>query len=61
VLVGLWMAIALLFLGWHLCLTIIGLAPELGNVKLATVVIAPLGKEIVSTSDSGAALGTVSL
>jgi uncharacterized membrane protein YccF (DUF307 family) len=55
------MAIALLFLGWHLCLTIIGLAPELGNVKLATVVIAPLGKEIVSTSDSGAALGTVSL
>ena len=59
-LVGLWMAIAHLILGFVLCLTIIGIPLGLGNFKLAAVAIAPLGKEIVSTSDPRASLGTVS-
>jgi uncharacterized membrane protein YccF (DUF307 family) len=41
-------------------LTIIGIPLGLGNFKLAVVAIAPLGKEIVSTRDPRAALGTVS-
>jgi uncharacterized membrane protein YccF (DUF307 family) len=60
ILVGIWMAIAHLVLGLLLCLTIIGIPLGLGNFKLAFVAIAPLGKEIVSTSDPRAALGTVS-
>jgi uncharacterized membrane protein YccF (DUF307 family) len=60
VLIGLWMAIAHLILGVVLCATIIGIPLGLGNFKLAAVAIAPLGKEIVSTGDSRAALGAVS-
>lgn len=60
ILVGLWMAIAHLVLGLLLCLTIIGIPLGLGNFKLAAVAIAPLGKDIVPTSDPRAALGTVS-
>lgn len=60
ILVGIWMAIAHLILGLLLCLTIIGIPLGLGNFKLAAVAIAPLGKEIVSTEDPRAALGTVS-
>jgi uncharacterized membrane protein YccF (DUF307 family) len=60
VLVGVWMAIAHLVLGLLLCLTIIGIPLGLGNFKLAAVAIAPLGKDIVATSDPRAALGTVS-
>jgi uncharacterized membrane protein YccF (DUF307 family) len=51
VLVGLWMAIAHVVLGVALCLTVIGIPLGLGNFKLALVALAPLGKEIVSTSD----------
>jgi uncharacterized membrane protein YccF (DUF307 family) len=60
ILVGLWMAIAHLFLGLVLCLTIIGIPLGLGNFKLAAVAVAPLGKEIVPTTDPRAALGSVS-
>ena len=60
VLVGLWMALAHLMLGVILCLTIIGIPFGIANFKLATVAIAPLGKEIVPTSDPRAAFGTVS-
>lgn len=60
VLVGAWMAIAHLLLGVLLCLTVIGIPLGLGNFKLAAVAVAPLGKEIVSTSDPRAVLGTVS-
>jgi uncharacterized membrane protein YccF (DUF307 family) len=60
ILVGIWMAIAHLILGLLLCLTIIGIPLGLGNFKLAAVAIAPLGKEIVSTEDPRAVLGTVS-
>jgi uncharacterized membrane protein YccF (DUF307 family) len=56
-LIGLWMAIAHLISGFLLCLTIIGIPLGLGNFKLAAVAIAPLGKEIVPTSDSRASLG----
>jgi uncharacterized membrane protein YccF (DUF307 family) len=59
ILVGVWMAIAHLITGVVLCLTIIGIPLGLGNFKLAAVAIAPLGKEIVSTTDPRAALGTV--
>jgi len=59
VLIGLWMAIAHLISGILLCLTIIGIPLGIGNFKLAAVAIAPLGKEIVSTSDPRASLGTL--
>jgi uncharacterized membrane protein YccF (DUF307 family) len=50
-LVGVWMAIAHVAFGLLLCLTIIGIPLGLGNFKLAAVALAPLGKDIVSTSD----------
>jgi uncharacterized membrane protein YccF (DUF307 family) len=59
-LAGVWIAIAHLFLGLILCLTIVGIPLGLGNFKLAAVAIAPLGKEIISTNDPRAALGAVS-
>jgi uncharacterized membrane protein YccF (DUF307 family) len=59
VLIGLWMAIGHLISGVVLCLTIIGIPLGLGNFKLAAVAIAPLGKEIVPTSDPRASLGTI--
>ena len=59
VLVGLWMAIAHLVLGFLLCLTVIGIPLGVGNFKLAAVAIAPLGKDIVPTSDPRASHGTV--
>jgi uncharacterized membrane protein YccF (DUF307 family) len=51
VLAGIWMALAHVVLGLLLCLTIIGIPLGLGNFKLAAVALAPLGKEIVPTSD----------
>ena len=54
---GVWIAVAHIFLGLILCLTIVGIPLGLGNFKLAAVAMAPLGKEIVSTSDPRAALG----
>ena len=59
-LAGAWIAIADVFLGVILCLTVIGIPLGLGNFKLAAVAIAPLGKEIVSTNDPRAAFGAVS-
>lgn len=59
ILAGLWMALAHLMLGVLLCLTIIGIPLGLGNFKLAAVAIAPLGKEIVSTSDPRAQAGAI--
>jgi uncharacterized membrane protein YccF (DUF307 family) len=60
VLAGLWMAIAHLFTGVLLCLTIIGIPLGLGNFKLIPVALAPLGKEIVSADDPRAVAGGVS-
>ena len=59
-LAGAWIAIAHIVLGLVLCLTVVGIPLGLGNLKLAMVAIAPLGKEIVPTSDPRAALGTIS-
>lgn len=59
-LVGVWMAIAHVLLGITLCLTVVGIPLGVGNFKLAAVAIAPLGKEIVATSDPRAAGGRVS-
>jgi uncharacterized membrane protein YccF (DUF307 family) len=60
VLFGFWIALAHLSLGVALCLTVIGIPLGLGNFKLALVAIAPLGKEIVSTTDPRAAFSAVS-
>jgi uncharacterized membrane protein YccF (DUF307 family) len=51
ILAGVWMAIAHVFLGILLCITIIGIPLGLGNFKLAAVALAPLGKDIVRTDD----------
>jgi uncharacterized membrane protein YccF (DUF307 family) len=59
VLVGLWLALAHVLLGILLCLTVVGIPLGLGNFKLAAVAIAPLGKEIVSTSDPRAVAGII--
>ena len=60
ILFGLWIAITHVVLGVVLCLTVIGIPLGLGNFKLALGALAPLGKEIVSTSDPRAAGGVVS-
>jgi uncharacterized membrane protein YccF (DUF307 family) len=60
VLFGLAIAITHVVLGVLLCVTIIGIPLGVGNFKLAAVAIAPLGKDIVRTSDPRAALGGVS-
>ncbi len=51
VLAGLWLAISHVVTGVLLCLTIIGIPLGIGNIKLAAVAVAPLGKEIVGTDD----------
>lgn len=59
VLAGLWMALAHLFTGILLCLTVIGIPLGLGNFKLIPVSIAPLGKDIVSADDHRAVAGGI--
>jgi uncharacterized membrane protein YccF (DUF307 family) len=59
-LAGVWISIAHVVFGLVLCLTIVGIPLGLGNFRLAAVAIAPLGKEIVSTSDRRASLGAIS-
>jgi len=51
VLAGWWLVIAHVVTGIALCLTIIGIPLGFGNLKLAGVAIAPLGKEIVPVED----------
>lgn len=51
VLFGLWIAIAHITAGIVQCLTIIGIPLGLANFKLSLVALAPLGKQVVSTSD----------
>ena len=51
ILAGLWLAIGHIGTGIVLCLTIIGIPLGIANFKLAAVAIAPLGKEIVPSSD----------
>ena len=60
VLAGLWMALAHVFTGILLCVTIIGIPLGLGNFKLIPVSIAPLGKDIVSADDPRALAGGIS-
>ena len=50
-LAGLWLAIGHLVTAVALALTIIGIPLALGNVKLAWVALAPMGKDIVSVDD----------
>jgi uncharacterized membrane protein YccF (DUF307 family) len=51
ILAGLWIAIGHVGAGILLCLTVIGIPLGLANFKLAAVALAPLGKEIVPSSD----------
>ncbi len=51
VLFGLWIAIGHIMAGIAQCMTIIGIPMGIANVKLALAALAPLGKQIVSTSD----------
>lgn len=50
-LAGLWLAIGHVLSGIALCLTIIGIPFGIANFKLALVALAPLGQQIVSSSD----------
>jgi uncharacterized membrane protein YccF (DUF307 family) len=59
VLVGFWLMLAHLVLGLLLCLTVVGIPLGIGNFKLAAVAVAPLGKQIVSTSDPRAVFSMV--
>jgi uncharacterized membrane protein YccF (DUF307 family) len=54
-LAGVWLAIAHVVTAVALALTIIGIPLALGNLKLAWVALAPLGKDIVSADDPRAA------
>ncbi len=53
---GWWLALAHLFTGVALCLTIIGIPLGLANFKLIPISLLPLGREIVS-NEHAAALG----
>jgi len=53
---GWWLALAHLFTGVVLCLTIIGIPLGLANFKLIPVSLLPMGREIVS-NEQAAALG----
>ena len=57
ILAGIWLALGHLLTGVLLCLTIIGIPLGLGNFKMIPVALAPLGKDIVSTSDPRAQYG----
>ena len=57
ILAGIWLALGHLLTGMLLCLTIIGIPLGLGNFKMIPVALAPLGKDIVSTSDPRAQYG----
>jgi len=56
-LAGLWLAIAHVVTAIALAITIIGIPLALGNLKLAWVALAPLGKDIVPVDDPRAAGG----
>ncbi|MBP5196228.1 MAG: YccF domain-containing protein [Bacteroidaceae bacterium] len=50
VLGGFWLAVGHAFLGLVLCITIIGIPFGMQHFKLAFLILAPFGKEVVSTS-----------
>jgi uncharacterized membrane protein YccF (DUF307 family) len=54
-LAGIWLAIAHVVTAVALAITIIGIPLALGNMKLAWVALAPLGKDIVPVDDPRAA------
>jgi uncharacterized membrane protein YccF (DUF307 family) len=56
-LAGLWLAIAHVVTAIALAITIIGIPLALGNMKLAWVALAPLGKDIVPVDDPRAGAG----
>jgi len=53
VLAGWWLALAHLFAGILLCLTIIGIPLGVASFKMAGAALVPFGKEVVKLSDLG--------
>ena len=53
ILAGWWLALAHLFAGIVLCITIIGIPLGIGSFKMAGAALVPFGKEVVSLSDLG--------
>jgi uncharacterized membrane protein YccF (DUF307 family) len=53
ILAGWWLALAHLFAGIALCITIIGIPLGVASFKMAGAALVPFGKEIVSLSDLG--------
>jgi len=53
ILAGWWLALAHLFVGILLCLTIIGIPLGVASFKMAGAALVPFGKEIVSLSELG--------
>lgn len=51
ILAGWWLALAHLFAGIVLCITIIGIPLGVASFKMAAAALVPFGKEIVSLSD----------
>jgi uncharacterized membrane protein YccF (DUF307 family) len=51
ILAGWWLALAHLFAGIALCITIIGIPLGVASFKMAGAALVPFGKEIVSLSD----------
>ena len=51
ILAGWWLALAHLFAGIFLCLTIIGIPLGVASFKMAGAALVPFGKKIVSLSD----------
>jgi uncharacterized membrane protein YccF (DUF307 family) len=51
ILAGWWLALAHLFAGILLCITIIGIPLGIASFKMAGAALVPFGKEIVSLSD----------
>jgi uncharacterized membrane protein YccF (DUF307 family) len=51
ILAGWWLALAPLFAGILLCITIIGIPLGIASFKMAGAALVPFGKEIVSLSD----------
>nr|WP_079086359.1 YccF domain-containing protein [Streptomyces silvensis] len=59
ILAGWWLALAHVFTGLLLCLTIIGIPLGLANFKMIPISLLPLGREIVPTDQPFTAVGPI--
>lgn len=61
ILAGWWLALAHLWAGALLCLTIVGIPLGVACMKMAGAALVPFGKEIVRLGDASAAAGSVTM